>query len=153
MGRKLFAISAEWGAQRIKGLSIGKAFHHFLEPSAESGDIGQKITETSLIEEFLYPKYGPGQMWETVADEVSRRGGTVLLSTASDEAARRRRSDRGRRRRRYAERRSEHLPADYVFSTMPVKELIDALDTDVPDDVREVAEGWFTATSSRWDCC
>src|SRR5260370_30668130 len=59
-------ISAEWGEQRIKGLSIGKALLHFLKGlfSRRSG-VEQKDVETSLIEQFLYPKYGPGQMWDT----------------------------------------------------------------------------------------
>src|SRR6267154_2935721 len=64
-------ISAEWGAQRIKGLSIGKAIQHALaRPFRRGADAGQKGTETSLIERFLYPKLGPGQMWEQVAARV-----------------------------------------------------------------------------------
>ena len=72
MGRALFnQISAEWGMQRIKGLSIGKAITHFLRNSArDQRSVAQKETETSLIEQFLYPKYGPGQMWEVVAAKV-----------------------------------------------------------------------------------
>ena len=56
-------ISAEWGAQRIKGLSITKAITHFVKSTftnKKSGDLGQKGTETSLIEQFMYPKLGPG---------------------------------------------------------------------------------------------
>ena len=64
-------ISAEWGAQRIKGLSIMKAMQSFFRQAFGSkNDIAQKETETSLIEQFLYPKLGPGQMWELVADKV-----------------------------------------------------------------------------------
>ncbi len=58
-------ISAEWGAQRIKGLSIRKTISHMLNRSAAK-DLAQKDIETSLIEQFLYPKFGPGQMWEEV---------------------------------------------------------------------------------------
>src|SRR5271167_2016675 len=55
-------ISAEWGAQRIKGLSVAKAIGHALtSPFRHSADVFQKHTETSLIERFLYPKLGPGQ--------------------------------------------------------------------------------------------
>ncbi|NLT62794.1 MAG: NAD(P)-binding protein, partial [Candidatus Hydrogenedentes bacterium] len=71
-------IPADWGAQRIKGLSILKALKHALMKQ-RSGDVSQKNTETSLIERFLYPKFGPGQMWETVAGEIQERGGEVLL--------------------------------------------------------------------------
>ncbi|MGQ9503872.1 MAG: NAD(P)/FAD-dependent oxidoreductase [Thermogutta sp.] len=143
-GESCSRISAEWGAQRIKGLSIGKALHHSLRAvftRKRHRDIGQKTTETSLIEEFLYPKFGPGQMWETVAEEVTRRGGKVLLrqrvtklhvegSRISAVAATDMQSGQ-----------VSTYTADYVFSTMPVKELIAALDTNIPDSVREVADG------------
>jgi protoporphyrinogen oxidase len=73
-------ISAEWGAQRIKGLSVAKALKHALmKPLRNSPDAAQKATETSLIERFLYPKFGPGQMWEEVARQVARLGGRIHL--------------------------------------------------------------------------
>jgi protoporphyrinogen oxidase len=137
------AISAEWGAQRIKGLSLTTAVVHFLKKAfASSRDeaIQQKGTETSLIEKFLYPKYGPGQLWEHAADQIRSKGGEILLGWRATrlfvqgdritavEAV----SDSGERRR---------FPADYVFSTMPVRELIDALDTPIPSEVREVSDG------------
>jgi protoporphyrinogen oxidase len=73
-------ISAEWGEQRIKGLSIAKAiWHALMRPIRKSKGAEQSRTETSLIEQFLYPKYGPGQMWEEVARQVSERGGQIFL--------------------------------------------------------------------------
>ena len=74
------AISAEWGAQRIKGLSLRKAIlHHFKKlTGAGQDEISQKDTETSLIEKFLYPKLGPGQLWEEVANRVRAEGGEIL---------------------------------------------------------------------------
>jgi protoporphyrinogen oxidase len=73
-------ISAEWGAQRIKGLSVAKAISHAVaSPFRSSTDATQKQTETSLIERFLYPKFGPGQMWQEVARRVSERGGQIHL--------------------------------------------------------------------------
>jgi protoporphyrinogen oxidase len=72
-------ISAEWGAQRIKGLSITKAVAHALSRPFRSRDTAQKGTETSLIERFLYPKYGPGQMWEIVSARLAAMGGQVHL--------------------------------------------------------------------------
>jgi protoporphyrinogen oxidase len=73
-------ISAEWGAQRIKGLSVAKAIGHaLLSPLRSSLDTSQKSTETSLIERFLYPKLGPGQMWEAVARQVEQLGGQIHL--------------------------------------------------------------------------
>src|SRR5262249_20737418 len=72
-------ISAEWGEQRIKGLSIKKSIAHFLRRMLpQPADLAQKKTETSLIEQFLYPKLGPGQMWESVADQVRNMGGEIL---------------------------------------------------------------------------
>ncbi len=137
------AISAEWGAQRIKGLSLTTAVVHFFKKAFSSSRdeaIQQKGTETSLIEKFLYPKYGPGQLWEHAADQIRSQGGEILLGWRATrlfvqgdritavEAV----SDSGERRR---------FPADYVFSTMPVRELIDALDTPIPSEVREVSDG------------
>jgi protoporphyrinogen oxidase len=73
-------ISADWGAQRIKGLSVSKAIAHALTaPFRSSVDTAQRGTETSLLERFLYPKLGPGQMWEEVARRVQLRGGSILL--------------------------------------------------------------------------
>jgi protoporphyrinogen oxidase len=72
-------ISAEWGAQRIKGLSISKALSHTLRKFFNRDDAAQRYTETSLIERFLYPKLGPGQMWEEVARRVSHQGGQIHL--------------------------------------------------------------------------
>ena len=71
-------ISAEWGAQRIKSLSITKALWHAAKSALGLGKGNQ--AQTSLIEHFIYPKYGPGQMWETVADRFVANGGTLILN-------------------------------------------------------------------------
>src|SRR5262249_36904953 len=76
-------ISAEWGAQRIKGLSVISAIKHFLKSASgkkPATDIAQKGTETSLIEKFMYPRLGPGQLWEYVAEDVKANGGSVRTS-------------------------------------------------------------------------
>src|SRR3984957_17122983 len=137
------SISAEWGAQRIKGLSLTTAVVHFLKKAFSSSRdeaIQQKGTETSLIEKFLYPKYGPGQLWEHAADQIRSQGGEILLGWRATrlfvqgeritavEAV----NDSGERR---------GFAADYVFSTMPVRELIDAMDSPIPSEVREVSDG------------
>lgn len=75
-------ILAEWGAQRIKGLSLSKALLDGVRRMVRrktDQDIRQKNTDTSLIERFFYPKLGPGQMWEYVAKDVQNMGGDVLL--------------------------------------------------------------------------
>ena len=83
-GRHPSEISAEWGAQRIKGLSIRKLFQDvatksFAKLKKESQiDISQKKVETSLIEKFLYPKYGPGQIWEFVANGLEQNENVTI---------------------------------------------------------------------------
>lgn len=131
-------ISAEWGAQRIKGLSITKALKHALTRPFRKPDTAQKGTETSLVERFLYPKFGPGQMWETVAEQVRARGGEVHLRQRVV-ALRREGTHIGAvdvRDEATGEVRT--LSCDYLFSTMPVKELVSLLK---PEDasVLEVA--------------
>src|SRR6266403_36705 len=125
-------ISAEWGAQRIKGLSVAKAITHALaSPFRNSSDAAQKGTETSLIERFLYPKFGPGQMWEEVARRVATLGGAVHLRqrvVALEHVARKIVSVDVLDETTGAVRR---VPCDYFLSTMPVKDLIAMLK---PDD-------------------
>ena len=135
-------ISAEWGAQRIKGLSIRKALAHALSRlRLSASDVRQKTTETSLIEKFLYPKFGPGQMWETAAERVKALGGQVLTHWRVDRVI----VEGGRAVAVQAvntvlgARRT--FPADYVFSTMPVKHLVRSLSCEVPPRVREIADG------------
>ena len=77
-GRHPREISADWGAQRVKGLSILALIKDIFKKFFGKKD--SKNSETSLIEEFWYPKYGPGQLWESVADDVKSKGGEVLLN-------------------------------------------------------------------------
>jgi protoporphyrinogen oxidase len=135
-------ISAEWGAQRVKGLSITRAIGHFLRRLLpRRRDIAQKGTETSLIEQFLYPKYGPGQMWEEVARLVREKGGQVLtrhrVTAILTNGNKRVTAIRARRE----DGTELDFAADFAFSSMPVRSLIRALDQPVPADVRAVAEG------------
>jgi len=136
-------ISAEWGAQRIKGLSLTTAVKHFVKKTFAgkgNGDLSQKGTDTSLIERFMYPKFGPGQLWEHVADQVVAGGGEIRMGWRVDkvhcegsqvvsiEAV----NDAGER---------EIFAGDYFFSTMPMRDLVRAMDAPVPENVREVSEG------------
>ena len=116
-------ISAEWGAQRIKGLSLTGVVTHFLKKVfslKKAKDLSQKEVETSLIEKFLYPKLGPGQLWEHVADKIRLGGGEIHFGLKVDrifvegervvavEAVK----EDGERVR---------FEGDYFFSTMPVQ--------------------------------
>ncbi len=141
-------ISAEWGAQRIKGLSIRKAIQHFLSQrfgqsfgKKPAGDLAQKGTETSLIEKFMYPKLGPGQLWEYVAEDIKAHGGAIRTGWVVDRlhtdgfrvvSASALHAETGER---------ETIEADYFFSTMPVKELMHCIDAPVPANVMEVSQG------------
>ena len=135
-------ISAEWGAQRIKGLSLRKALAHFLKNAIPSprDDIAQKDVETSLIEQFLYPRLGPGQLWEIVGERIEAAGGTIHM----------RHQVIGLERDAHritaviaedAEGKQHRFSGDFVFSTMPVRALCKALSPAPPPDVAEVAAG------------
>jgi len=146
-GTPCHEISAEWGAQRIKGLSLTTAVKHFVKKlfcaKSPSGDIAQKGTDTSLIERFMYPKFGPGQLWEHAADLVRSKGGEIQMGWQVD-------------RLNFAEGEPTHVTSieavnsqgerqtfsgDYFFSTMPMRDLVRAMNAPIPANVREVSEG------------
>ncbi len=136
-------ISAELGAQRIKGLSLKGVVMHFLKKTfvrRPSGDIAQKKTETSLIEKFLYPKLGPGQLWEYAADLVREGGGEIhfgvqiyRINVEGNKVVSVEGRDEAGMRVTYA--------GDYFFSTMPIRDLVRGISALVPAEVIEVAEG------------
>lgn len=135
-------IKPEWGAQRVKGLSVWSAVLHALaKPFRSRGGIAQKGTETSLIERFLYPKLGPGQMWETVAAQVTAAGGEVRLNQKVVGV----RWSPGRIETVITEDvvtgKRQELSGDLFFSTMAVKDLVAAMGGTVPAEAAEVAAG------------
>jgi protoporphyrinogen oxidase/SAM-dependent methyltransferase len=135
-------IRPEWGAQRIKGLSVARAIKHAVKGLFRRDlSISQKEVETSLISRFLYPKYGPGQLWQQLAEVIQSRGGEIkcqhrVIGIEHD-------GQRILSVKVKNEQTSEvaDIPADYVFSTMPVKDLIEAMGKTVPPQVKEVAAG------------
>ena len=135
-------ISADWGAQRIKGLNISKALWHAVKQVFKrSTGVAQKGTETSLIEQFLYPKFGPGQMWQEVARLVTEGGGEIHfnqqvsgIEVQDGQVVAVNGTDR-------ASGASFRHACQYAVSTMPVRELIKGMGDAVPADVRRVAEG------------
>ncbi len=136
-------IKPEWGVQRVKGLSVRKVIAHALRSTLpRNRSLGQKDVETSLIEQFLYPKYGPGQMWEEVARRVCDAGGEIHLNSVVTKVT------RAGERITAVTVRDEHgaerdWTADFVFSTMPIKELAVAMHADqrLPAEVLSVATG------------
>lgn len=127
-------ISAAWGAQRIKSLSITKAILHALRKVFGGGGAEQ----TSLIESFLYPKYGPGQMWETAASKFKERGGTLLMQSRVDHIDI---HDGQVQSISYqdAEGQTHSLTCSQLLSTMPMKDLVHASASAWTDDVRHIA--------------
>ncbi len=134
-------IDQEWGAQRIKGLSVSRAIAHALSAPLRRLNGNQQAKNTSLIESFLYPKYGPGQMWETVTEKVQAGGGEVRMKQRAVGIE----VENSRIRAVVAQdmqtQEKTRIEADYVISTMPVRELIGAMTETVPDEVRRVANG------------
>ncbi len=116
-------ISAEWGAQRVKSLSVGKMLLHAAKKAVGGGG-GE--AQTSLIEHFLYPKFGPGQMWESAADDFVKQGGCLLKGATVTQIER-----KGDKVASVSFRRDDGtmqtLAAGHVVSTMPVRELVQAL--------------------------
>jgi protoporphyrinogen oxidase len=138
------AIPAEWGVQRVKELSIGKAILHALKdwlPFKKDDSIAQKSKQTSLIERFLYPRYGPGQLWEEVARIIQEKGGELHFCMDVDKIH----HQGGRINSVEAvntntnERTS--FEGDYFFSSMPVNLLIQGFTPAAPQEVNAVAEG------------
>ena len=121
-------IRAEWAAQRIKNLSFFSA-----AKSAFFGNKGNKIT--SLIDEFNYPRYGPGQMWEQMTDDIRAQGGEVRLNApvtrlrlSGDHVVE-------------VVARGETLTPSYVISSLPLRTTVGISDPDAPGEVRDAARG------------
>ena len=134
-GRHPSEIDASWGAQRTKGLSVsgiikdvlGKALH-----------VRNREVNTSLIEEFKYPKLGPGQLWEVTASKVRELGGTILMGAEVT-----RLHQEGSRITSVTYMRDGHevtLEGDCVFSSMPLRDLVGGLN-DVPAEPARIARG------------
>ena len=130
------AIKPDWGAQRIKGLSISKVVGQAIK-SILSKRMGfrQKEVETSLVDNFLYPKFGPGQLWEDVASQVRVRGGMVhLRHTVVGLHCEGTKISRVEVRDE-ATGEIQTVDADYVISTMAIRDLVQGIRSDVPADV------------------
>ena len=135
-------IKPEWGAQRVKGLSMTKAFGHAVRKMfCRDHSIGQKDTETTLIEQFLYPKFGPGQMWEAVAARIQELGGEIRFGHRVAGLAVEKQKVIGLEVQSNGASGPENIAGEYFFSTMPVQDLILNMKGEVPLEVRDVAQG------------
>ena len=121
-------INADWAEQRIKNLSLTKAVWNAVSGANDTA---------SLIEEFQYPRLGPGMMWEKVTDTIAERGGEVRLQTAVTKI--RRTDDRiVAVEAEGPDGREVHEPDD-VISTLALRDLIAMMDPPPPDHVIEAA--------------
>lgn len=136
-GRHPNEISADWGAQRVKGLSIIAILKDNFNKMLPNPDTTK--VETSLIEEFDYPKLGPGQLWECAASDVEAMGGSIRLNCRVVGV-----TTNGKQVESvtYVNEAGERVTeeADYVISSMPVKDLVAGMNN-VPVSVAEVAVG------------
>ena len=137
-GRHPREISADWGSQRVKGLSILGIIKNMFAKLIPSKN---RETETSLIEQFYYPKFGPGQLWETVASEIEKMGGTILFNTNVEKIHCE--DNRVEKILCRDQKTSEvkEIQGDIFLSSMPLRDLILGMDEKVSDDVVRVADG------------
>ncbi|HEY0487465.1 MAG TPA: NAD(P)/FAD-dependent oxidoreductase [Mycobacteriales bacterium] len=125
------AIQADWAAQRIKNLSLSTAILDALGLRRGGAEV------TTLIDEFQYPKYGPGMMWERARELAEKAGATIRMR--SEVRAIRRRDGRAEAVLVHHDGTDEWLPCSDVISSMPLTDLVRGMDP--PPDVREAADG------------
>ena len=135
-GRKPSQISADWGAQRVKGLSIKAVIKDIFNKKFNK----KAEVETSLIEEFWYPKYGPGQLWELMAKKVEELGGTILKEHKVEKINIKKQrivsvecdTNSGKKT----------IEGDIFISSMPLKDLVSGFEGEkIPNKIRNIAKG------------
>jgi protoporphyrinogen oxidase len=132
-GVPVYQMPADWAAQRVKGLSLGNAIANAILPKRNQKEI------TSLIEEFQYPKLGPGMMWERCRDLVVAKGGDVRMREAVS-AIHLANGEVRSVTTTGPDGKTTETPAAAVISTMPMRELVAAIDPPVPDEVRAAGD-------------
>lgn len=136
-GRHPSVIAPDWGSQRVKGLSIAAILKDMFSKLLP-GKKNRKV-ETSLIEEFKYPKLGPGELWDVTAAKVISKGGKILKNHKAVRLVK----DENNHIKEVVCTTPEgeaSFEADIVISSMPVKDLVAGMN-DVPEDMRTIAEG------------
>ncbi len=136
-GRHPSEISADWGAQRVKGLSIwGIVCDMFAKLTGKKNN---ENAETSLIEQFWYPKYGPGQLWELVASKVTEMGGKIRFNSPVKFI----KTEKGKIKSVTVEtpKGSEIVDGDIFISSMPIQDLVAAMHDEHNSDIQRIAAG------------
>src|SRR5258708_39952028 len=135
-GMSTSELSADWAAQRIKGLDLWTVVKTALLPQRKPSHRGEIVT--TLIDKFRYPRLGPGQMWERVADISEGKGHPVLLGRSVAAIH----HEEGRVvsvvTRSEAGQAEVHTGTDFI-SSIPVRELVAKLDPPAPENVRKAA--------------
>ena len=129
-------LGADWGTQRVKGLSMFAIIKDMLSKSL---GIKSKEVETSLIESFIYPKLGPGQLWETAAKDIQEKGGCIEMNSSVNKV-----HVEGNHidyiETIKSDGKIEKTACDYFLSSMPIKDLVKAIDgIEIPKDVQRIA--------------
>ncbi len=138
-GRHPSEISADWGAQRVKGLSI-KAVIKDAFSKVFGGNKNKKEVETSLIEQFWYPKYGPGQLWETLASKIEENGGKIKKGYFVRNITIK--NNKVKSVICEVNGKKEVIEGDIFISSMPVKDLVVGFDgEEVPEKILNIAKG------------
>ena len=130
-GRHPSQIDPSWGKQRVKGISISEVLKNAIGK--------KKSNETSLIESFNYPKFGPGQLWEKACAEAQENG--VMLIKNAKVVGLTERDGNISGVRYICDGKETVLDADIVMSSMPIKDLVEAMEFDVPINIRDIAAG------------
>jgi protoporphyrinogen oxidase len=139
-GMKCREISADWAAQRIKGLSLGGAVRSALSPRWLTEHLGRRgKTPKTLIESFRYPRLGPGQMWEAAAAQTVERGGKVLLGMDVDGLARDPQNREWTVRATDSGGNEHTFACDHVISSAAIGDLADYLQPAPPEPVMTAA--------------
>ena len=137
-GRHPSNISADWGAQRVKGLSITAVIKDMF--SKMFGKKDNSKTETSLIEQFWYPKYGPGQLWETLAEKVEENGGKILKGYKVENINIKDKNIKSVEC--IVNNEKVTVKGDIFISSMPLKDLVLGFKGEkVPDEMTAIAKG------------
>ncbi len=135
-GRHPSEIDASWGAQRTKGLSISAIIRDVF---GKLFKVKNRKVETSLIEQFKYPKLGPGQLWDVTAAEIEKLGGTIIKNAKVTKIHKN--ADNVITSLTYEKDGTEHtVKGDYFISSMPIKDLVSGMN-DVPADPARIAAG------------
>ena len=130
-------LGADWGAQRVKGLSVFAILKDVLTKNLGNKKDSSQV-ETSLIEQFIYPKLGPGQLWETVAEDIQKKGGDLYLE--SDVKKIKIENNRVKSVVISTSEGDKEYECDYFLSSMPIKDLIPELEgIEVPDEIMKIS--------------